>query len=237
VCVENKYPYPSKNKGFCVCCEREVIFSASSDWYRDDYLCSKCGCRPRERALTLVIEDLYPNYRELRIHESSPIEQGVSPKMKNRCRKYIQTQYCAEHNLGKRVKGFRNENLECQTFPDQSFDLVITQDVMEHVFNPGEAFREIARTLVKGGSHIFTVPLVNKSRATEKWAEMGRQKECVFLHEPDYHGTFPVTYHYGYDIVDLIYESSGLITKIFVIDNLYYGIRAQLIEVLVSTKL
>jgi hypothetical protein len=43
-------------------------------------------------------------------------------------------------------------------------------------------------------------------------------------------------FYYGYDIVDLIYESSGLITKIFVIDNLYYGIRAELIEVLVSIK-
>ena len=47
---------------------------------------------------------------------------------------------------------------QCLTFPDESFDLVISQDVMEHVPDPSRAFAEIARVLKPGGSHIFTVP-------------------------------------------------------------------------------
>ena len=234
--MANKYPFPWSNKGYCNCCDKSVEFVADDSWYRDHYLCSNCKCRPRERALVSVIEELYPFYQNLDIHESSPIRQGASAKLKQYCHNYLETQFCSKHPLGEVFDGFRNENLECQTFPDESFDLVITQDVMEHIPNPGKAFKEIARTLRKGGSHIFTVPLVNKVKETELWATINNCNEVTFLHTPDFHGEFPVTYHYGYDIVDLIYKSSELITQIFVIDDLNYGIRAQLIEVLVSTK-
>ena len=38
-----------------------------------------------------------------------------------------------------------------------TFDLVVTQDVLEHVLDPARA-AEIARTLRPGGAHVFTVP-------------------------------------------------------------------------------
>ncbi len=75
------------------------------------------------------------------------------------------TQYFPNETLGQSVAGFRNENLEAQTFNDSEFDIVITQDVFEHLENPEKAAKEIARTLKKGGFHIFTVPLINTKRA------------------------------------------------------------------------
>jgi 2-polyprenyl-3-methyl-5-hydroxy-6-metoxy-1,4-benzoquinol methylase len=42
---------------------------------------------------------------------------------------------------------------------------VITQDVMEHVFDPHHAFKEIARTLKPGGLHIFTTPIYGMPRS------------------------------------------------------------------------
>jgi 2-polyprenyl-3-methyl-5-hydroxy-6-metoxy-1,4-benzoquinol methylase len=50
------------------------------------------------------------------------------------------------------------------TFGDETFDLTITQDVMEHVFNPEKAFQEIMRTTKSGGAHVFTTPLVRKNQ-------------------------------------------------------------------------
>ena len=64
-----------------------------------------------------------------------------------------------------------------------------------------------------------------------------------FLKEKEYHGNpinpkgSPVTFHYGYDIVDLIYKSSGMVTQIFTIDNRDLGIRAEYIDVLISRKI
>jgi 2-polyprenyl-3-methyl-5-hydroxy-6-metoxy-1,4-benzoquinol methylase len=47
-----------------------------------------------------------------------------------------------------------------QTFENESFDLVITSDVFEHLPDVAPAVREILRTLKPGGAHIFTVPWI-----------------------------------------------------------------------------
>jgi hypothetical protein len=120
--------------------------------------------------------------------------------------------------------------------------LVITQDVFEHIYNPTEAFKEIARTLKPGGAHIFTVPIVNKHRKTELWAVKDETGEPLFCKTPEWHGNpidskgSPVTMHWGYDIVSYIKAVSGLETEIECIDDLHFGIRAELIDVLVTRK-
>lgn len=137
---------------------------------------------------------------------------------------------------------FMNQDLERQTYADNSFDIVITQDVMEHVYDPARAFQEIARTLKPGGSHVFSVPLVNKHQPTQIWATRNPDGSPNFLHEPDYHGNpvdprgSPVTMRWGYDIVDFIKKESGLDTSIEYIDDLNFGIRAEYIEILVTRK-
>jgi SAM-dependent methyltransferase len=120
---------------------------------------------------------------------------------------------------------------------------VITQDVLEHIYNPAKAFSEIARTLKSGGAHIFTVPLGNRFNKTELWAKMDSEGNPIFLKKEEWHGNpvdergSPVTMHWGYDIVDYIKEHSGLETKIEYLHNLKHGVWAEYIEVLVSKKL
>ena len=234
--------FKMKNEGFCYCCSRQVIFSSDHSWLRDHYLCSYCGSIPRERALMYCLETFYPSWRNSVIHESSPVNRGASLKLRNNCTNYIASHFFQMSPLGTIVNGFRNEDLENQTFANEAFDLVITQDVMEHLFDPGKAFMEIARTLRNGGAHIFTVPLVNKEKPSEKWAEM-RDGAVRFLGQPEYHGNpvdpqgSPVAMHWGYDICDYILKHSGLYTTIVFIDNIELGIRAELIEVLISRKL
>ena len=53
-------------------------------------------------------------------------------------------------------KKIRCENLENLTFSDNTFDIFITQDVFEHIFDPITASKEIMRVLKPGGSHVFT---------------------------------------------------------------------------------
>ena len=45
------------------------------------------------------------------------------------------------------LTGYRCEDIERQTFADETFDLVISQDVMEHVFRPDLSYRQIYPTL------------------------------------------------------------------------------------------
>jgi len=45
-------------------------------------------------------------------------------------------------------------------YPDQSFDLVIHSDTLEHVSNPIHALQECRRVLKPGGALCFTVPVI-----------------------------------------------------------------------------
>lgn len=231
-------------EGTCPTCDREVVFSCPGPVLRDRLLCSHCGSLPRERALMHVIEQYYPDFAELAIHESSPFDRGTSRKLASCCGRYTTSHFDESIPAGTvhPSLGHRSEDLEGLTFPDESFDLVITQDVLEHVFDPETAFAEIARVLKPGGAHVFTTPLVHGLEPSVRCAELADDGSVRHLEPAEYHG-HPlhqdgslVTMRWGYDISHWVYRASGLITTILAIDRIELGIRAELNEVLLSFK-
>tara|TARA_R110000850_G_scaffold25797_1_gene74161 strand:- start:15170 stop:15748 length:579 start_codon:yes stop_codon:yes gene_type:complete len=184
----------------------------------------------------------YPKWKILNIHESSPANRGHSLTLKENVIRYTETQYFPEQPKGAIFNGVRNEDLENQTFENDIFDLVITSDVMEHVYDPKKAFQEIHRTLKAGGAHIFSVPLINRFEKTVRWAKKGTDGEPVFLFEPEWHGNpvnkkgSPVTMHWGYDIIHFIEDCTGAECKIVYYDDLHHGIRGEFREIIVAKK-
>ena len=191
-----------------------------------------------------AIEDWYPNWRDLSIHESSPGGRGVSLKLFDQRRYYSSSHFFENVPFGSihPTRGDRCENLEKLTFPDNSFDLIITQDVMEHVFHPDDAFSEIASVLKPGGAHIFTIPILNKTKPSEPRALLLPDGSISHLKPPEYHGNpvdpegSLVTMDWGYDITQFILKNSGLASVLRQIDNIDLGIRAEYIDVIASFK-
>ncbi len=101
-----------RHKGYCPCCENNVVFESRSHWLRDYFVCNNCNSIPRERALMVVIDKYYPNWRDLDIHESSPGNRGTSFKLKHNAPKYIASQYFPNEPLGTVVKSWLNQDLE-----------------------------------------------------------------------------------------------------------------------------
>lgn len=191
-----------------------------------------------------VIRRFYPNWHEMSIHESSPGERGVSPLLARKCSSYQASQYDPSFAFGQdHSDGWRNENLEAQTYGDGSFDLVITQDVFEHLFRPDKAIAEIARTLKPGGAHICTTPLVAGVSPSRRRASLGKDGQVVHHHPPEYHqnpvdpeGSL-VTVDWGYDIAAYFDRSApSLTTTLFFFRDTEAGIEGELTEVLMSTK-
>lgn len=230
------------NVGFCPVCVQNVTFTASSSWFRDHYICESCGSIPRERALMRVIETFYPDWQGLTIHETSPGGRGASLRLAKEATGYIPSHFFSDTPRGEFKWGFKSEDLEALTFHDESIDLHISQDVMEHIFNPELAFKEIARTLRPGGAHIFTLPIVNKGGKSSRRALLDAQGHVMHLKEAQYHGNpvdetgALVTFDWGYDICEKIHAASGMFTHVVQIDDLSNGIRAEYIDVLVSVK-
>lgn len=228
--------------GFCPICEDQTLFTSQYDWYRDHLLCSRCNSIPRERALSLLLNRCLPNWRTLAIHESSPTNRGISLKLQREANRYIPTHFWADRPLGSSVDGIRNENLEKQTFSDSSFDLVVTLDVMEHVNNPDQVFGEISRTLRAGGAYLFTTPTYKGLSISERRAQYHADGSITHLSEPEFHGNpidaagSLVTFHYGYDLPDIIRRASGMDVEVIRFNDYRHGIIGEFTEVYRAVK-
>jgi SAM-dependent methyltransferase len=227
------------NFGKCPVCERRTIFLKTGPWLRDQYICALCGSIPRQRAIIRVLETLFPEYRKMSMHESSP-GRPSSKKLQRVCENYTSAHYFQDVPQGECKGDVRCENLEEMTFDDDSFDLIITQDVLEHVLNPEKAFAEISRILKPGGAHVFTVPYYYWQetivRAVDTLQGIAFKKEKLYHGNPiDKNGSLVVT-EWGEDLVDYIYLNSGMTTTIYDIRDLKMGLDAKFLEVFVSRK-
>ncbi|WP_424361378.1 methyltransferase domain-containing protein [Methylocystis parvus] len=243
--LDNKKTEPFlKVAGYCPVCESKAEFLAESEWLRDTLLCVGCGSVPRERALLATLKMYYPHWRDLTIHECSPAERKVSYKLRDEAKSYIGTHFDRSTPFGEmNAEGkYRSEDLENQTFATESFDLVITQDVFEHLFRPDKAIAEIARTLRPGGAHICSFPIGNKSLPSKRRATLQADGDVIHHMEPIYHGNpidpsgSLVTMDYGYDIAEYFDRWSGLNTTIVYMEDMTRGISGEYIEILVSRK-
>jgi GT2 family glycosyltransferase/SAM-dependent methyltransferase len=91
----------------------------------------------------------------------------------------------------KLAPGITNQNLETLTFDDETFDIVVTSDVMEHVRLDFHAHREIHRVLRPGGIYLFTVPHSRERLDTLVRVQVidpADPSKDVHLLEPEYHG-------------------------------------------------
>lgn len=232
--------------GFCPVCQKDTRFIAKTKWYRGSLNCVSCdgGSVPRERALALELNKIAPNWRDLAIHESSPMKRGISPVMQKECKHYVGSHFFPEKPFGSVVEGWQNENLEDLTFKDNSFDLTISLDVMEHIFNPGNAFREIYRTLKPGGFYLCTFPIRNYQ--VEPMKVRARLKNGEVVHEPgiepEYHGNpisgdgALVTVDYGYDVHHLIQYWTDFDVCITRYADRHHGILGAYTEVICCRK-
>lgn len=227
-----------RNGGYCHCCRSETEFVAYSDWLRDSYVCGRCMSSPRQRHIQCVLDTFFAGWEGKTIHESSPSSAMISQY----CSNYSSSQYFPGIAPGTDVNGVRCENLEKLSFEDNSIDIFVTQDVLEHVFHPDIAIREIMRVLKPGGFHLFTTPKARNVMETQHRARLEDDGSVTYLYEPEYHGSpvgdgkALVTFLFGSDFEDLLSEWSGRSVQVFHTKDRSKGIDAMFNEVFLIRK-
>jgi SAM-dependent methyltransferase len=228
------------HKGYCPICEKKVVFYKEDKWLRDFYKCNCCGSIPRNRALVNALNNFFPKWREVSLHESSPGDP-LSKFLKKSASNYSASYYFEDVERGHYKDGYRSEDLSALTLESESLDIFITSDVFEHIVKPEQAFREIARVLKPGGAHVFTMPWYKEIDISIQRAAL-ENGEIVNLLEPVYHGNpisiegSLVTYDWGKDFCDVIYKASGMFTTIYLEKNKRLGLDAEFLEVFISRK-
>jgi SAM-dependent methyltransferase len=79
---------------------------------------------------------------------------------------------------GHRLVEYPSVDMTDLPIANESYELVVHSDTLEHVPDPGKGLRECARVLVNGGACIFTVPIV-----------IGRLSRDCSNRPPSYHGS------------------------------------------------
>ncbi len=93
-----------------------------------------------------------------------------------------------DHAGGEHVDGIRHEDLQQLSLDSESFDVVLSCDVFEHVPDPYKAHGEVHRVLRSGGRHIFTAPFNSRVGRDEVRARPGPDGNPELLAEAVYHG-------------------------------------------------
>lgn len=223
--------------GWCTCCQADARFVEKGEWLRDEYVCERCGSIPRFRAVNLVLGTCFSGWQHAAIHEYSPVNDFIQ----RHCSGYTSTHPFSGLAPEASRDVARTEHLEQLPFPDESFDIFVTQDVLEHVFRPDAAVTEILRVLKPGGAHVFTTPKHKRLTASRQRARLDEQ-QVEHLLATQYHGDPSaadrelVTWDFGDDFEQLLWRWCRAATTTFVCRDRRLGLDGEYLEVFVTRK-
>jgi len=236
--------------GYCPLCGKDTVFTKTSKNLRETFSCALCRSASRNRLVARILLDLFhvpPPYKLFQLVKKRPdlaVYEAASYGPIHDVLKQLEGYVCSEYYYdipsgSVSRKGIRSENLEKLSFPDACFDLVVTQDVFEHVGFFEAAFREVSRVLKTGGYHVFTVPF-NPQEKTFRRFKIHNGEE-IALAPRVYHGD-PlrgglVYTDFGMDL-PVILSQLGFATEIHWctgMDGLYFSI--YWVCVIVSKKI
>jgi SAM-dependent methyltransferase len=207
--------------GYCHVCGAEATFASyepvETPCKRNTFICNGCGASARNRHVAQTILARFPTEptsTSLAAFARSfggaiwlTCTSGAIPQALRPARGCVMTEFHAGKRSGRIIRGVRNEDIQASSFPARTFDLIVTEDVLEHVPEPERAFREIRRVLKPGGLHIGTIP-VNWARDTSVARAIVQSGQIKHLLPPEYHhdphlpGDVLAFTEYGCDVAD-----------------------------------
>jgi SAM-dependent methyltransferase len=187
--------------GFCAVCGRQTTFNASflysydaaadgrpiPNW-REHLDCADCGLQNRLRGGVHLFQTLLrpdPNAAIYLTEQGTPLYDLMRTRHPNLTASEFLGPVCP---LGEEFGGLRNEDLTRLTFTDESFDFVLSFDVMEHVSDDVMAFQEVFRCLKPGGRLLFAAPFTRDRDEKVVRARIGEDGAIEHLAPPEYHG-------------------------------------------------
>jgi hypothetical protein len=187
--------------GYCVPCSKKVSLLVDmesggqrqgSSWlpnWRERLECPLCKMNNRQRLIATLVKQVLSGEQMQQVYfmeQVTPIYNWAINSFKNH--NIIGSEYLGyEYEGGAIINGIRHEDVENLSFTDNSLDLIVSNDVFEHVPNPARAFAECARVLKIGGLMLATIPFYSDNEDSIMRAKLiNGQLEHIL--PPAYHG-------------------------------------------------
>lgn len=207
---------------FCLCCNetKPMLVDYQSGHVEEDghrtvnwrerLVCAGCGMNNRQRLVAKLVQQFAIDSVRPRIYlmeQVTPIYEWVRklPGPEVHGSEYLGYEY----EGGDLVHGMRHEDVMNLSYPDAFFDLIVSNDVLEHIPAPELALRECFRVLKPGGAILATFPFHVACEASVVRARLVAGT-IEHLLSPQYHGN-PVSpegslvfQDFGWDLLDVM---------------------------------
>lgn len=219
--VEDHLLQVRETPGYCRACGKTTLLNTGPDpvpgeWKNllEGMLCS-CGLNGRMRLCLQVIEEETLGlvaYCAAILERVTPLFPHVAKRLPG----IIGCEFVGPEHAGGSIHlingtGVRHENFMALSFPDNSLDLLLHFDVLEHVPDARVALQNAFRVLKRGGKTVFSCPFYHNLPHNLVRAVM-ENGEIKHLMEPCYHGNpmsgqgSLVYIHPTWDIMDMLKE-------------------------------
>jgi len=225
--------------GYCGYCNKPVNFMI--DWilkydnlpgYRERLICPICGLSARKR---MVSSYLLKQVKQFKLKPKVFCFEQKSIFYKNLIKDHqtdmemIGSEYLGDNiTSGEVINGLRHENALKLSFSAAELDIIISNDVFEHVSDITRVLHECHRVLKSGGQLVFTVPFYWNEEKTNFRAiiENGRTRHLMpphFHKDPLRKQGSLVFYDFGWDLLDFVKKAGFRETYILDYYDFFYG--------------
>ena len=189
--------------GFCRLCNRGVDFLVDREYgaemhegvwipnWRERLVCPHCTLNNRQRAMAWFIAEAVRTIG----HDESVVYmmEQVSPLYHDCIARYPRCEWIGSEYLGPEAgpghtkDGIRHEDAENLSLGARSVNILVSNDVLEHVARPMRCLSEMHRVLAVGGILLVTIPFcaTHDENVERARIENGR---VVHVLPPEYHG-------------------------------------------------
>lgn len=240
LCYQN-YNHTILYEGYCEVCNKKSKFKLNFDNgglikgrykipnFRESLVCKSCLLNNRQRYIvSKVLKEYKPDMKIYMYEFVTPTFKIVSKKIRN----VVGSEFLGDNlKSGDIVNNVVHQDAMNMSYNNKSFDLLISNDVFEHVSDYKKAFQEAFRILKLNGKLIITVPFYVNKINIENRAKIINNK-LIYIKEPIYHGN-PVSNNgslvfniFGWDILNILKDcgfSDAYIKTYYSIENAYIG--------------
>lgn len=239
--------HPTTLRAYCAACDKATDMRLTWHYcaanaegsvhpaWTETAVCRECGLNSRMRALIDYLRRLRAGADGARLGRVYCAERTTPsyPVLKRLFAEVTGSEYLGPDKTPGQssllVKGYpqlvRHEDLTRLSFAANSFDLVVTQDVFEHIPDYRQAFRECARILDGGGMLVFTIPFFFDQQATRVRASLHPDGRIEHHLPAEFHGN-PVSnegslcfQNFGWDVLDTLNDSGFMNARA----SMYWG--------------